>query len=502
MIFALKPVVAEHGSNSISINYSESIGKLLQYKSSCSKQALRNLLEVCVKYGPDQVDPKLTRLVATKLAICEFENSNILYPLSCNQLESSLDLCILELEKSPQFWTTFSGYYQEIPRICHEASIPFQKDHIVDLYSNVTKIYEQLLQDYRQSQEWNHHIQDQFAQKFEDIFSYLNCNFKQYQQSSDEYFHQWYQNIKFENSNALKSMETAFNNLQAHIDDIDTQIFNFQLNFHKFQSIIDNWNLDTTIENMKSQYLDDLIKVGDTSSHLVNQILQQMEGLDIVTIKNSENIDKLSAKLHENNQYANDISVVLKDNQDLLQNQSFLVSRLADDFIKTFSSIYQSNMDQFLTETFSKMGIMLNRTIKDFETKLNTTALQLDSINQNMNMLKMTTNHVTSFINATSIAIANSKLNLISMLKAPFNLLNSIISPYLQHLFYIPNMVLTSILVVTTLFYIGKIFKLVKTIGFKIILQYISFIVFLSLGVVSAVTVKNLFVALHQSLVD
>ncbi|ODV81784.1 Tht1-like nuclear fusion protein, partial [Suhomyces tanzawaensis NRRL Y-17324] len=106
--------------------------------SVCVQKSLQPILPACLSQGIESLDPNLRKILAIKLALCEFQNAGILYPSACNHLDEELELCIENLEKSPQYWTTFSGYYREIQTICYEESLPYQKDHVISLFNNIT----------------------------------------------------------------------------------------------------------------------------------------------------------------------------------------------------------------------------------------------------------------------------------------------------------------------------------------------------------------------------
>lgn len=484
-----------------SARYSESIDKILQYKLPCSQQALYEILPTCESKGSDQLDPVLTRLAAAKLAICEFESSHILYPSSCLLVEDDLDLCILDLEKSPQFWTTFSGYYREISRICHEASVPFQKSHIVDLYSNITIIYEELLQDYQNSQKFNHETQIRFEQKFDEIMQYLNSSFRNYQQQNDATYKQYdeyYQNMQSAQENGLKSMAQAYDTLQTNFSNIGNQMVDIHQYFEYLQTLMANLQVDAEIDKLKSSYLQEFTNITDTSSQLLSHILQQMEGIDIVTVKNSENLLLLNANLNETNILANEVSLSLKDCRDLLHNQLYSISQFADEFFTNYSAMIQLSMDEYLIETFYKVEIMLNHTIQELETRVNETTTQLDHINRNINGFKITFGYITTFANATYFAIKSAPINLIEILLKPVKSLKTITSTFLKDLFYIPQVIIIAILVTLSSIYLWKISTYIELIGFKSIIQYLSFMMFLFLGILSAFIVKNIFIAFQN----
>ena len=54
---------------------------------------------------------------------------------------NSYENCIHALESSPQWWTTYSGNYQNLPQLCFENALPFEKEQILELFLNITDLY-------------------------------------------------------------------------------------------------------------------------------------------------------------------------------------------------------------------------------------------------------------------------------------------------------------------------------------------------------------------------
>lgn len=115
-------------------------------KSNCVTDALKSFLPVCLEKGVESVDSTLRVEAAVKLSICEFRASGLEYiPNSCESwdMDSMMD-CMIGLESSTQWWTTYSGNYQRLSSICFENSLPYEKQQILDLFLNVTTMYKDI----------------------------------------------------------------------------------------------------------------------------------------------------------------------------------------------------------------------------------------------------------------------------------------------------------------------------------------------------------------------
>ncbi|KAG5438512.1 hypothetical protein PCANB_002616 [Pneumocystis canis] len=109
--------------------------QLLSRKPSCFRSTISSLLSTCEKSDSDlHEDEKL--VFAVKLTLCELDTAHIEIPEICRQ-ESSRQ-CVKELEKRPQWWTSYSGYFRDITRICFYARTEVEKDQLLAIHRNLT----------------------------------------------------------------------------------------------------------------------------------------------------------------------------------------------------------------------------------------------------------------------------------------------------------------------------------------------------------------------------
>ncbi|SCU79546.1 LAFA_0B03862g1_1 [Lachancea sp. 'fantastica'] len=113
------------------------------HKTFCAGEALKEFLPACLENGIETVDPKLKVRAAVSLSFCEFQESGLeVRPKHCSDLKfGDINMCVEELRSSPQWWTTYSGYYQRLPTLCYEQSLPYEKDQMLGLFLNITKVY-------------------------------------------------------------------------------------------------------------------------------------------------------------------------------------------------------------------------------------------------------------------------------------------------------------------------------------------------------------------------
>lgn len=114
---------------------------------SCVKSALQIFLPQCLLEGIETVTDSIKMDTAVRLSLCQFEASGLAQiPEECSHTESTEDMmaCMLELETSNKWWTTYNGYYQNLPMMCITHGSMFQREQIIKTFMNITKFVNQL----------------------------------------------------------------------------------------------------------------------------------------------------------------------------------------------------------------------------------------------------------------------------------------------------------------------------------------------------------------------
>ncbi|KAK5782078.1 hypothetical protein RI543_000400 [Arxiozyma heterogenica] len=114
---------------------------------SCVKSALQIFLPQCLLEGIETVTDSIKMETAVRLSLCQFEASGLAQiPEECSHTESTEDMmaCMLELETSNKWWTTYNGYYQNLPMMCITHGSMFQREQIIKTFMNITKFVNQL----------------------------------------------------------------------------------------------------------------------------------------------------------------------------------------------------------------------------------------------------------------------------------------------------------------------------------------------------------------------
>lgn len=121
-----------------------SMSELAAYHTSpCTYKALKQYLDQCTETSFDLVDSQLRLELAVKLSICEFEEARVRFPEKCASLNSHQDFldCVHEFRASSQLWTSYSGNYRKLRTMCYEELYPHAKNHIIELFLNITLVY-------------------------------------------------------------------------------------------------------------------------------------------------------------------------------------------------------------------------------------------------------------------------------------------------------------------------------------------------------------------------
>ncbi|CAN3359945.1 hypothetical protein DICA3_D07778 [Diutina catenulata] len=113
-----------------------SISNQIQPYTQCYVDAISVIYPFCDDIS--HLVPEIRKLATVRLTICELEESGIDIPSACEDIEhSTLNRCIGDLEKSPQWWSTYTGYYKHISAACHEYAHPYQSQTLLRNFQSV-----------------------------------------------------------------------------------------------------------------------------------------------------------------------------------------------------------------------------------------------------------------------------------------------------------------------------------------------------------------------------
>ncbi|CAN3372893.1 hypothetical protein DIRU0_C11782 [Diutina rugosa] len=115
--------------------------------SDCYASAISLVYPYCDSIT--NLPPLVRKLATVQLVICELNESTVTTPPSCvGVTEATLSSCIQALERSPQWWTTYTSYFKHINEVCYQYSLPIESkllfDQYRDSFSNLTTLVQDI----------------------------------------------------------------------------------------------------------------------------------------------------------------------------------------------------------------------------------------------------------------------------------------------------------------------------------------------------------------------
>ncbi|KAL7749088.1 hypothetical protein RI367_005493 [Sorochytrium milnesiophthora] len=118
-------------------------GALSKYEArqnDCYKAAATSLRQGCQDLALGEQD-KIR--YAVRLTLCEIATASMVSPLECTDASESEAACVQAFGRTPQLWTSYSGYFREVVSMCYAVRYQVERELLEALYYNLT--YQQLL---------------------------------------------------------------------------------------------------------------------------------------------------------------------------------------------------------------------------------------------------------------------------------------------------------------------------------------------------------------------
>ncbi|AET38903.1 Kar5p Ecym_3417 [Eremothecium cymbalariae DBVPG len=345
-------------------------------ESSCVQRALSEFLPQCLQYGIETVSTETRIQAAVKLSVCELQASRVdNIPIECTSLSGTSE-CVRALEKSPQWWTTYSGNYQRLPSICFENALPYEKEQILSLFLNITDVY---------SGFWDDIVLE--IEKYKDKFQETTEeNLNSMKQKVEETTHEIIQHLKEE----LESMdskledlnETVFehsDSIRTVLGDIDEEINEYDVKgqiLHLKHDTLSAWrDLNNEIDgykNLQVSYLRDIDLIFEKFYAETSKSIGQV-GNAIV----DSQLDTINLISDFNNLLNNSILPALVD--DLLPEvehiSGFIVNKL-------------SAIDSMVDEKLDTWGSRMDMKLGDIESHISDTVEKVEEMNDSIEILQ------------------------------------------------------------------------------------------------------------------
>ncbi|KAF3992525.1 hypothetical protein FT663_01390 [Candidozyma haemuli var. vulneris] len=376
------------------------------YQSQCAHRALEDVIEECASGGVESLSSALRKKSAVDLSVCEFQDAAIDYPESCKRLDtdSAYHNCIQELRQTSQYWTTYSGNYRRIKSICHEEAMPFFKEHLVDLFNNVTRTYtsfhEASFESTKETERYQKEVQLQFEKMLAEVMEMVSV--------SRKHREDWEAEAMAFN----EELESIFSNVQGQVH-------------HEFDHLASSINSLSKVANNQA----DLVGIhADEETARLNEassLWTDFKGTlheDILEILEAMKDIQTQTSLSQSNQLA--LHDTLQGELQLTTEFQHRLRSIEFDLQQYFDT-QSTELESFIEATLLKFGSMLNTSVQQLETShaslrdnvydLNEMlAEQKDSVNQvfaNLTtQIKITTNELKkrSLFNPISILLSLS----------------------------------------------------------------------------------------------
>ena len=292
------------------------------WRNDCAKKALEPIINQCAE-GIETITPIQQKLIAIQLSICEFENAEISYPSECKS--QNLDSCILLLEKSPQYWTTFSGYYREIRNICHQISLPFAKDQILQVYENITEFYRTLMEEMTNSNKYTENMQNELKVKFDKLINVIDlilANREKNREDLKSSFNMFKNNFEKSLNNALVVMKHSYEDVNLNMNELQSHL---------------------------NYFINDMLQVYILINEKAVEVKSQQERITMNNVDILEQIQKIKYKLDSVHEEALEVQIsnnqLVHDIQSSLDYSLFTVSNLNSHLQLSINDFIEQNED-------------------------------------------------------------------------------------------------------------------------------------------------------------
>ncbi|KAK6202823.1 Tht1-like nuclear fusion protein-domain-containing protein [Scheffersomyces amazonensis] len=372
---------------------------LNNYKNACVKEAIQNVLPECLNEGIDSLDPNLRKKSAISLSICEFQSSGVEIPESCNPLNINYDECMSDIKLSPQLWTSYSGNYREIANICYQESLPYEKDQILRLYSNITEIIYKAYEDYKVSNEYNEQAQLELKKKFDELLVSLNDLVKDYEIHREEMkgeFEVYKVEVKSNLESTLSVISETYKGINTDFNEISTYISFFTSQIKDMKE--DYLDLFASVENYSNDILENIENTSILSQKLTYHMIDTLNNLFDLLEENHERAQDISLSLSENKEIQNDLErKIYQNNYELVLQNDLIIG----EFNRMFSELmttFNQTLEIALHNGEIEIEIFINDTIGSLNGKLNETGTRLHEITFKIENMIDITKSVTSYV--------------------------------------------------------------------------------------------------------
>lgn len=359
--------------------------------SECLRKALGNIIFVCKEKGLESLSASARTLLALRLTICEMESLKLEPPVPCFDTlieaeQYQVDECIAAIEKIPQYWTIFSGNYREIRKICFEESVPYQKDDILNLYNNITRVFLDLNTEMSRSSEITEQIHIKFKQKFDILLQSMRDLTSEIYLSKDKMskeFQDAVTVVKDSFSDSLQLIQTFKVMADSDLSEISVNLNFLGVEFLQLRQSLQDLDISKSMTNLKQEVSDNCDDIVASVSLATGGIKTHLEALIGELNSRDKSDEELRRKLQQNMKLSLDVSSILQNvhSNALQQVQAYTEG---NDQI----SIFMNQILSGLEALFTNIDERLNEYLNVLDKRASDTLSKLEAINCQVDVLR------------------------------------------------------------------------------------------------------------------
>lgn len=392
----------------------------MKHRSPCVVEALQKFIPQCIVHGVDSIDPSIQKYLALKLSICEFENSHIEIPSVCYGMKDpeQYDSCIVHIEKTPQYWATFTGYYREIVKICYEESLPFEKEQILRLYTNVTKVLNRLMKDMQHTYSTSEENREQMFSGFSELRNMMKDMIRENNDAShvmrnsyNEIFKQ-YQKVAEDMSQVSKVHGDRIN--ETMIDVFNTlQFTGFQIS--ELSLSLDALKFNNKIEEIKETTISEYRNMANMSMEATQNIFDQLNLLSKYADETRNSTSNIEISLQQSESHVDSMRNSLEDSSFFVKHYTELVKLELEHTLNFVADFQRSALDYALANTNSELS-KYGEFMDNLNNKLEETNEKLVKVDANVDQLSRHIGNASIFLlDSFHMLTSNKVIDLISM---------------------------------------------------------------------------------------
>lgn len=392
----------------------------MKHRSACVVEALQKFIPQCIVHGVDSIDPSVQKYLALKLSICEFENSHIEIPSVCHGMKDPVqyDSCIIQIERTPQYWATFTGYYREIVKICYEESLPFEKEQILHLYTNVTKVLNRLMKDMQHAYSSSEENREQMFSGFTELRNMMKDIIRENNDAShvmrDNYnkIFKQYEKVVEDTSQVSKVHGDRINEMMSDV--VNTlQFTGFQVS--ELSLSLDALKFNDKIEEIKESTISEYRSMANMSMEATQNIFDQLNLLSKYADETRNSTSNIEISLQQSESHVDTMRNSLEDSTFFVKHYTELVKFELEHTLNFVADFQKSALDYALANANSELS-KYGEFMDNLNYKLEETNDKLVKVDANVDQLSRHIGNASLFLlDSFHMLTSNKVIDLTSM---------------------------------------------------------------------------------------